>query len=44
MPNELDQIKALSPAQLAAVHASFANSHKPAKGGNQVCAVTLDHY
>jgi hypothetical protein len=36
MPQDIDSVKALTPEELAAVHASFASSHRPAKGGNQV--------
>lgn len=36
MPSDIDGVRSLTADQRAAVHASFAASHKPAKGGNQL--------
>ncbi|KAI8472261.1 MAG: major facilitator superfamily domain-containing protein [Monoraphidium minutum] len=36
MPHSVECIKALTPEEVAAVHASMARTHKPVKGGNQL--------
>lgn len=39
MPHDVDAISALTPEEAAAVHASMARTHKPARGGNQLAVL-----
>ena len=39
MPEDYESVRALTPAEAAALSASFALGHRPAHGGNQVAVL-----